>query len=189
MNYFEVKERLEILLRFRKLYAEYRDFTNRFSNPAAAIVRNKMEPLALMTVDALKRVHLGSLMTRTAPSQGGRKIKINLIKAIFRDNVVHDYNLDDKDIIKVLDSGIQRYRSLLWKQKIQLFNPLFWFLQFTAFLAMFPVHIARKSGYDIMQNEEAPFIRLFVFCFQVVCFYALFKSIGLIDWFIVALTL
>lgn len=184
MTYFEVKERLDMLLKFRLLYTEYLEFTNRFANPAAKIVRDKMEPLAAMTVDSLRRVKLGSMLTRSAPSRGGRKIRINLIRAIFRARVIRDYNLDDRAPMKILDTGIVKYRTRLWRQKIQLFNPLFWLFQVTAYLALLPVNMLRKSGYDVMENDQAPLVRILVLLFQVVCFYVLFKSIGLIDWFL-----
>jgi hypothetical protein len=184
VTYFEVKERLDVLLEFRRLYTEYLEFTNRFSNPAAEIVRDKMEPLAAMTVDSLKRVKLGSMLTRTAPARGGRKIKINLIRAIFRAKVIRDFNLDDRAPMKLLDTGIVKYRTRLWRQKIQLFNPLFWFFQVTAYLALLPVNMMRKAGYNVMENDQAPLARILVLLFQVVCFYVLFKSIGLIDWFL-----
>lgn len=184
MTYFEVKERLNVLVEFRRLYTEYVEFTNRFANPAAKIVRDKMEPLAAMTVDSLKQIKLGSMLTRTAPSRGGRKIKINLIRAIFRVKVIRDFNLDDRAPMKLLDSGIVKYRTRLWRQKIQLFNPLFWFLQLTAYLALLPVNMLHKSGYDVMANDQAPLVRILVLLFQVICFYVLFKSTGLIDWFL-----
>ncbi|MDH3890148.1 MAG: hypothetical protein OEV49_03615 [candidate division Zixibacteria bacterium] len=184
MTYFEIKERLAVLLEFRRLYSEYLDFTNRFSNPAAEIVRGKMEPLAAMTVDSLKRVKLGSMLTRNAPAEGGKKIRINLIRAIFRDKVIRDYNLDDGAPMKVLDTGIVKYRTRLWQQKIQLFNPVFWLLQVSAYLPLLPLNMLRKAGYDVLANEEAPLVRVLVLLFQVLCFYVLFKSTGLIDWFI-----
>ena len=183
MTYFEVKERLDVLLKFRLLYTEYVEFTNRFANPAAKIVRDKMEPLAAITVDSLKRVKLGSMLTRSAPARGGRKIKINLIRAIFRDKVIQDYNLDDRAPMKILDTGIVKYRTRLWQQKIQLFNPVFWLLQVTAYCALLPVNMLRKAGYDVMENDQAPLVRVLVLLFQVVCFYVLLKSTGLIDWF------
>ena len=118
MTYFEVKERLNGLLEFRQLYSEYINFTNRFANPAAKIVRDKMEPLTALTVDSLKRMRLGSIVTKTAPSAGGKNIKINLIMAIFRDKVIRDYNLSDDEPMKILNTGILKYRTRLWQQKI-----------------------------------------------------------------------
>lgn len=91
MNYFEVKDRLESLLRFRTLYVEYIGFTNREENPAARIIRQKMEPLAPITVESLRQVGLGGMVTRDAPAHGGRKIRINLIKAIFRDLIIRRF--------------------------------------------------------------------------------------------------
>jgi hypothetical protein len=82
MTYFEVKERLNSLIRFRKLYVEYVKFTNRESNPAAQMVRARMEPLTTLTVDSLKRVGLGSMLTRAAPARGGKTMKINLIRCL-----------------------------------------------------------------------------------------------------------
>lgn len=184
MTYFEVKERLDVLVEFRRLYTEYIEFTNRFANPAAAIVREKMEPLAAMTVDSLKRVRLGTMLTRNAPARGGRKVRINLIRAIFRHRVIEDFNLDDRAPMRVLDTGIVKYRSRLWRQKIQLFNPLFWLLHVTAYIAMLPVNMLHKAGYDVTVDEDTPLVRVFVLFFQIICFYVVFKSTGLVEWFL-----
>jgi hypothetical protein len=183
MIYFEVKERLTCLLEFRRLYTEYLRFTNRYSNQAAQLVRAKMEPLAAMTVDSLRCVKLGSMLTKAAPARGGRTMKINLIRAIFRDNVIREYNLDERAPLRILDTGIVKYRTRLWRQKIQLFNPFFWLFQMTAFLAALPLHILRRAGYDTGRAEKTSVIRVYVASFQFVCLYVVFNWLGLIDWF------
>ena len=183
MTYFEVKERLNSLVRFRKLYVEYLKFTNRESNPAAQMVRARMEPLTTLTVDSLKRVGLGSMLTRAAPAHGGKTMKINLIRAIFRDNVIQDYNLDDRVPVRILDSGIVKYHTRLWQQKIQLFNPFFWLYQMSAFVAMLPLHVLRRAGYDTGRAEESSLARLFVVSFQLACLFVVFNWLGIVDWF------
>ena len=95
MDYFEVRQRLTNLTEFRRLYIEYLDFTNRFENPAAEIVLKKKERLLPMTVQSLRKTGLGGMITRDAPVHGGRRVRINVIKAIFRPHLIKRFNLDD----------------------------------------------------------------------------------------------
>ena len=180
MNYFEVKERLDSLKEFRALYREYIEFTNRETNVPAQMTRKKMEPLTALTVDSLKKVGLGSMITRDAPVKGGRKVKINLIRAIFRDHLVRHFSLDDKAPLELLDEGIVKYQSLLWKQKVQLFNPLFWLYHFVGFIAWLPLLIAKKAGYDTTDAEKLAVVKLYVLVFQLAVFYLLLEWSGTI---------
>jgi hypothetical protein len=95
MSYFEVKERLENLTEFRNLYADYASFTNKPNNVPAQMVRQKMEPLVPMTVDSLRRVGLGHMVTHDAPVRGGRKVRINR----FRHSEVQAAPLDSETSI------------------------------------------------------------------------------------------
>jgi len=182
MNYFEIRERLANLLEFRRLYKEYLDFTNRERNPAARMVRDRMEPLCELAVDSLNRVDLGSMITRDAPSRGGRTMRINLIRAIFREHLIRRFLLDDTAPLKILDRGIVRYRRRLWSQTVQLFNPLFWLWQFTDFLAKLPLLIAQRAGYDSRAAEDKTSVRLWTIAVQVLVFAMIFKALGVIDW-------
>jgi hypothetical protein len=182
MNYFEVKDRLESLVRFRALYFEYIGFTNREENPAAQIIRQKMEPLAPITVESLRQVGLGGMVTRDAPAHGGRKIRINLIKAIFRDNIIRRFSLTDREPLDLLDKGILAYRRRLWVEKLQLFNPLFWVYQIVLWTARLPITVCRAAGYDTSKAERAAAVKLYVLLFQVGFYFMLAKSVGLFSW-------
>ena len=180
MNYFEVNERLECLKEFRALYREYIDFTNRENNVPAQMTRRKMEPLTALTVDSLNRVGLGSLVTRDAPVKGGRKIKINLIKAIFRDHLIRHFSLDDKTPLELLDKGIVAYQARLWRQKVQLFNPLFWLYHFVGYLALLPLQILKKAGFDTSDAEKLAVVKAYIVVFQLAVFYLLLEWSGTI---------
>jgi hypothetical protein len=180
MNYFEVKERLGNLEEFRRLFAEYAQFTNREKNVAAQMNRQKLEPLVTLAVDSLRRVGLGGMITRDAPVRGGRKVRINLIKAIFRDDLIRQFSLDDKTPLAILDKGILKYRSLLWREKIQLFNPFFWLFHFIGFLALLPFHVLKKAGYDTGNARKLGIVKLYVLVFQLVVFYLILQLSGTI---------
>jgi len=182
MIYFEVKSRLQSLTRFRKMYREYISFTNRENNVPAQMIRQKMEPLAMMAVDSLNRINLGQLVTRDAPAEGGRTVKINLVKAIFRDHVIRRFNLDDKAPLEILDRGIIEYKRRLWMETVNLFNPVFWLFHFSWFLASLPILFCRKAGYDTSKAERLTSVRMYQILFQFTFFYVLVKWSGLLDW-------
>ena len=175
MTYFEVKERLENLLEFREMYRQYIQFTNRENNPAALMHREQIRPLAAMTVDSLRRVKLGAIITKDAPSRGGRSIRVNLIKAIFRDKVIRRFSLDERAPLDILDKGIVKYRSMLWRQKLMLFNPLFWLYEGIGFVARLPLLIFRKAGYDTLHAETLTSVRLYIIIVQLAIWYLLVK--------------
>ncbi len=160
MTYFEICDRLEKLTEFRRLYREYLDFTNRAGNlPAQALLR-QMEPMIVQTVDSLNRVGLGAIITRDAPARGGKKVKINQIRAIFRDRVREHYHLDENAPVKLLDEGILLYTEWLARQKLQLFNPLFWLYEFAGFLADLPLVVCHRAGYDTRSFESRSSVRI-----------------------------
>ena len=183
MNYFEIKERLDNLTEFRALYTEYIEFTNRATNVPAQMVRRRMEPLAPLAVDSLKKVGLGYLVTRDAPSRGGVKVQVNLIKAIFRDHVIQRFSLDEKEPLAILERGLQEYRQRLWAQKIQLFNPLFWLFQIGLFLARLPLYICQSAGFDTSRAERAPITKVYLVVVQILFFFLLAHAVGLTNWF------
>lgn len=181
MNYFEIRNRLANLEELRALYKEYISFTNRETNVPAQAVRTKMEPMAVLAIDSLRRVGLGSMVTRDAESRGGRKVRINLIKAIFRDHVVRRFDVRDNEVLTLLDRGIASYKSRLWKQQINLLNPLFWLYQFGALLADLPFMIFRSAGYDTEKAEKLTSARLLRLVVQLAFFAVLIKWSGLFD--------
>jgi len=182
MNFFEVRDRLANLTEFRALCREYFSFTNRERNVPAQMVREKMRPLATIVVDSLRQVDLGGMVTRDAPVAGGRKVRINLIKAIFRDNVVHQFNLDDHTPLEILEASIIKYKRLLWQQKIQLFNPLFWLFHFVGYLAQLPLLVCRRAGYDTQKAEQLTSVRVYQILFQLAFFYVIARWSGFLDW-------
>jgi hypothetical protein len=176
------QERLEKLEEFRSLYSDYAKFTNRPENVPAQMVRQKMEPLVPMTVDSLRRVGLGQMVTRDAPVRGGKKVRINLIRAIFRDHIVRQFSLDDDAPMKLLDAGILKYRQRLWRQKLQLVNPLFWLFHLILFLARLPLLAFRAAGFESDEYEKAPIVRLYLVVFQMICWALLAHWLGLWRW-------
>lgn len=182
MTYFEVKKRLEYLRQFRNLYAQYIEFTNRPNNLPAQMVLQKMEPLLPMTVESVKKVGLGRLITRDAPVRGGRKVRINLIKAIFRDTVIQRFSVKDEEPLEILDKAILAYRSRLWREKVQLFNPIFWLFQFGLFIARLPIMIFKYAGYDTTKAEELASVKFYLASFQILYFYLIADALGLIEW-------
>lgn len=184
MEYFEIRDRLRRLRRFRAMYKEYLAFTNRERNPAAQLVLEKMEPMVRLTVDSLRRVKLGSMITRDAPARGGRRVKINVIKAIFRENVKSYYSLDEEAPLRALDKGILLYQRRLWLHTVQLFNPLFWLYHFSGFLARLPILMVRRAGYDTDRAEKMLSVRMWIVVVQALCFYALFQWTGLVSGFL-----
>ncbi len=177
MTYFEIRERLTCLTQFRNLFKEYIQFPNRENNKAAQIVREKMEPLLSLTVDSLKRVRLGSTVTRDAPVRGGHKLRINLIRAIFREHLIRRFMLNDETPMKILDSGIARYKARLWRERVQLFNPLFWLYHFSEFLARLPILFLSKVGCDTRQTEKSKGFRFYIVLVQLSIFYLAFRLV------------
>ncbi len=182
MQYFETKERIENLEEFRGMYREYIDFTNRENNMPAQMLRKKMEPLAAMTVDSLQDVGLGRMVTREADSDGGRAIKINIIKAIFRDKILKRFALDDLAPLDALEEGLARYKSRLAQQRIQLLNPAFWLFHFIGFIASLPLLIIKQAGYDTRAAERLTSVRFALIIIQVLLWYLVLDLTGVIGY-------
>ncbi len=182
MTYFEVKKRLKNLTRFRNLYQEYLNFPSRRDYVPANIVRNKMVTLLPLTVDSLRKIRMGILVTRIEPSRGGKKVKINLIKAIFREHLIIRFSLDEQAPLKILNRAVTKYQRLLWAQAIQLFNPLFWLYHFFDFIVRLPFKLLVDVGLKIDNLEESTLARLYIAASQIILFYYVFKVVGFIDW-------
>lgn len=181
MTYFEVQERLECLEQFYELFKEYIEFTNREKNPAADIIRNKMQPLISLTVDSLRRVNLGTTVLRDAPARGGLRLRINLIRAMFREHLVDRFQLDDETPMRILENGIARYKARLWRERVQLFNPLFWLYHFADFLARIPIMMMAKAGHDTTSAENSRELKIYIVLVQLIVFYLAFRWIGLTE--------
>lgn len=182
MLYFEVSDRLNQMIRFRQLYREYIGFTNRAENQPAQMIRQKMRPMVTEVVDSLRRIGLGGMITRDAPVRGGRRVRINLIKAIFRDEVIRRYNLEDEFPISLLDQGILEYRKQLWVARLQLFNPFFWLYQSVAFAARLPIFVFSRAGFDTSRVESLAPVKLLIVLVQAGIYAALIKWTGIVDW-------
>lgn len=182
MEYFEIRERLENLERFRELYREYIDFTNRENNLPAQVVRKRMEPLASLAVDSLQEIGLGRMVVKEAASQGGRKVRINIIKAVFRDKVIKQYLLDDLAPLDALGEGIAKYRAMLVRNRVQLVNPFFWLFHFIGFIARLPILVFHRAGYDTRRAEKLTSVRAFMIVMQLAIWYLLLESTGLVDY-------
>lgn len=182
MTYFEARGRRDHLLDFRRLYHDYSEFTNKENNAAAQMLLQKLEPMAPLTVDSLRRVGLGSMITHDAPARGGKKVRINIIKAIFRPHLVRHYSLEDADVLKLLDRGIVKYRIRVWQQAINLFNPLFWLLQLIGFIADLPLHIFNRAGFDTEKAERQVSVRACRVIVQLLLVALLLKLTGVLDW-------
>jgi hypothetical protein len=182
MTYFEIRGRLEHLLEFRRLYHEYAEFTNKENNLPAQLLLSRLEPMVSLTVNSLRQVGLGTVVTRDAPSKGGRRIRVNIIKAIFRPLVVRHFSIEDSEILSLLDRGLVKYRIRLWQQRLQLLNPLFWLYQIIAFAADLPLWIFRAAGYTTEHIEKAAPTRVYKVAVQILLFAALLHWSGVFTW-------
>lgn len=182
LTYFEIKDRIENLEQFRSLYRDYLKYPDRLTNDQAIRVREQMRGLSPLTVDSMRRVGLGRIASRTARTRGDRPVQINVIKALFRDNVIQDFQIDDETPIKQIDRAILNWRQKMWQQKLQLFNPLFWLYHFFGFVADLPLALLRRSGYDTAAWEEHGLTKLYRLLVQVTLFWLLFDALGVIDW-------
>lgn len=182
MTYFEARGRRDHLLEFRRLYREYSGFTNKENNIPAQVLLQKLEPMTALTVDSLRRIGLGSMITHDAPSKGGRKIRINIIKAIFRPHLIRHFSLEDTDVLRLLDRGIVKYRVRVWQQAINLFNPIFWLVQLIGFVADIPFHVFRRAGFETDRLEKKSSVRAYRLVVQVLLLVLLLKLTGVLDW-------
>lgn len=182
MNYFEVRERLETLKKMRRLYKEYLSFTNRFENPAAQIVAHQMRPLVAMTIDSLKHAGVGSVVTHDAPAKGGKRYKINIIKAIFRESLTRNFSLEEDAPTEAIEAAIAKYRILLIRSRIQLFNPIFWLVQFVGYGISFPFYIMQKCGFDTAEFEKTSVGRMIKIIIALAMLYITSEASGFSQW-------
>jgi hypothetical protein len=164
MNFFEISQRLREMERFRVLYKEFLSFTNRYSNPAARIVLSQLRPLAPVMIESLKQAGIGTIVARDAPSRGGKKYRINIIKAIFRQSLVEQFHIDDSETLAATEAAIAKYRVMRSRAMLQLFNPFFWLLVMLDFLAAAPFAVLRQCGFseatDFEKSGAGKFIKL-----------------------------
>ncbi len=182
MNYFEISKRLSTLKSFKKLYTDYISFTNRSQNPAAQIQLNKMRPLVPMTIDSLKEVRIGTIITQDAPARGGKKFKINMIKAIFRDSLIRHFNLDDNEPLYAVEAAIVKYETLQSRAFIQLFNPFFWIVEFVSYIAEIPFIILEKAGIDLVEFRKTSVARLFKILVSIGLLLLIAEFFGVVTW-------
>lgn len=116
-------------------------------------------------------------------------MRINVIKAIFRDSVIKQFSLDERLPLEILEKGIVQYRKLLWEQRLQLYNPVFWLFRFFGFVARLPFLFCRQAGYNTEKAEQLTLVKLWIIGFQAFCFYLVAESLGLIDFVAVVIFL
>ncbi|MEE9441321.1 MAG: hypothetical protein V3V99_01470 [candidate division Zixibacteria bacterium] len=165
MNYFEINKRLAAIKKFRKLYLDYISFTNRFENPAAQMLLKKMRPLVPMTIDSMREAKVGTIVTHDAPARGSKRYKINIIKAIFRESLVRNFNLEDDAPMQALEATVVKYETMKSRAFFQLFNPFFWFIEFVGYAADGPYTLIDKAGIDTTEFRKtagAKTIKLFL---------------------------
>ena len=105
-----------------------------------------------------------------------------MIRAIFRDHVVRNFSLDETEPLKVLERGILKFRRLLWIQRVQLFNPIFWLYYFGSMAARLPLLICKSAGYNTTRAEQLTSVRLYIIAFQFAWFYLIADLTGLTKW-------
>ncbi len=182
MNYFEIRERLKTLHKMRRLYKEYLSFTNRFENPAAQIIISQMRPLVPMTIESLKYAGVGSIVTHDAPSKGGKRYKINIIKAIFRESLTKNFSLDDNGPLEAIEAALAKYRVLLTRARLQLFNPIFWLVQFVGYAISSPFFIMQKCGIDTADFEKTSVGRMIKLIIALAMLYLISEASGFSQW-------
>jgi hypothetical protein len=155
MNFFEVKRRLRNLRELRALMYQYVSFTNRSSNPAAQILKDRIDPLLPMALESLKKANLGRIETSDAPACGGKRVSINVVISAFRDSVMQHYNLNDDLPLQALDDAILHYEKHYRRSRLQLFNPLYWIMQIVGLLASSPFSLLRLAGIESEKFENS----------------------------------
>lgn len=181
MNYFETKSRLEQLNEFRELYREFLNFSERYYYPPAVITMEKMRSLVSQVIQSLISIGYGERMIRKEKKFDGKKIRINIFKAIFRERLQRRYALDEEIPLKVLDSAIAKYQGILWRQKIQLFNPVFWIFHIADYFLRLPFMIIRNSGINYKFEKSAIF-QIYLASGHLALFAYLLKISGLLTW-------
>lgn len=182
MNYFEIRERLKALHKMRSLYKEYVRFTNRFENPAAQMILREMRPLVPMTIDSLKLAGVGSIVTHDAPAKGGKRYKINIIKAIFRESLVRNFSLEDDAPLEAIEAAIAKYRILQTRARLQLFNPLFWLVQFIGYGITIPFYIFQKCGFETNDFERTSVGRMIKIIIALGMIWVIYEATGIGRW-------
>jgi hypothetical protein len=185
MNYFEARERLDALVRYRRQYVDFIAFTNRDRNVAALTVKSRLLEEQPFVLESLGKVNCGYLKTTDIPSEGGKALKINVVKAVFRDDLVHKYDLRDDTPLDELDRAISLYRNIRWREQLHLWNPLFWIHYFTSYVARLPFRVLESAGYDVAGVEQSAFTRGYVVVMQLICAFVILRHTGILAliWF------
>lgn len=182
MNYFEVRQRLEVLKKFRKLYKDYISFTNRSENPAAQLLLGKMRPLVPMTIDSLKQVGIGTIITHDAPARGRKKYKINMIKAIFRESLIQHFHLEETAPLEAIEAALVKYQVLISRARLQLFNPVFWLVLFLGYAADSPFILLAQCGFDIDEVRKGPVGRFLKLLIMLILVCLIAEATGFRAW-------
>ena len=182
MNYFEVRQRLDVLRKFQKLYKDYISFTNRSDNPAAQLLLGKMRPLVPMTIDSLKHVGIGTIITHDAPARGRKKYKINMIKAIFRESLIQHFHLDENAPLEAIEAALVKYQVLISRARLQLFNPVFWLVLFIGYAANSPFILLAQCGFEIDDIRKSPVGRLIKLLIMLILIILIAEATGIRGW-------
>jgi len=181
MTYFEIKNRLMQLRAFRGLYADFLNFPDRYHYTPAVITMDKMRVLVSQVIQSLINIGYGEKMIRVEKKFDGKKVRINIFKAIFRERLQRRYSLDDEIPLKILDSAIARYEGRLWRERILLFNPVYWvFLAFDYFLKL-PFYIIQNSGVEYRFDKTLSY-KIYLAVGHFILFIYLLKISGLYNW-------
>jgi len=182
MNYFEITKRLAALSKFLALYNQYTSFTNRVENPAAQELLKEMKPLVPLTIESLRLVRVGTIVTHDAPARGGKSFRINVIKAIFRHSLIQHFRLDDEGPRQALEMAIVKYDTRRSRAFVQLFNPLFWLIELVAFGADIPYALLEKIGFELDDFRKTGAARAIKGILLLLIIAGLVKMTGLWDW-------
>ncbi len=181
MNYFEIKNRLDTLRKFRGLYIQILKTSSRHENKEAGKILTELRPLTPLTMNSLIKIGQGYKMIKIEKDFSGKRIRINIFRAIFRQKLQRRYGLDEKAPLKVLDSAIAEYQGNLWRQKIQLFNPLFWIITFVDFALGIPLNLLGRI-FPRADFETSLPARLYLAAGQLIVFLYLADFAGLFGW-------
>ena len=182
MNYFETKKRLEQLIKFRDLYRDFIEFPDRYHYTPAAVMMEKMRPLVTQVIHSLIAIDYGEKMIRKEKKFDGKRVRINIFKAIFRERLQRRYALEEDIPLKVLDSAIAKYQSMLWSRQIQLFNPIFWVFHVFDHFLRFPFMIIRNTGIKF-DFERSALFQIYLVAGHFLLFAYVLKITGLFTWF------
>ena len=182
MNYFEIKNRFQVLEEFRNVYQSYLNYAYKTNDYVAAQqCLDRLQPKTAIITNSLVQIGYARNMMRSEKTVGGKKIKINLIKAIFNKKLQRRYSLNEQIPLKILNLSVARYQTLLWQQQIQLFNPFFWLFHSLEYFLKIPFRAFDSFCFE--ENiEDLILPRIYLASGQIVLFLYIFKLTGIFDW-------